>query len=206
MALPLGWPRQGLWRYRALESIDLVPLLVGMEDVGAEDLFRETFGDDFTNRLAETSAAVAQHVAPHLQAAMEALGGVSERCATAEPVRSAVSSQLSSMAQEASAVERRLAREAARVCRELEELEAERRVQEQVRRAERTRLSGLEALESQRAMRSSQLVACVLLSVALRGWLRHAHTLYWALEWLPQELINGLPMALASWARFGPYV
>ena len=168
----------------------------------SQDLFRETFGDDFTNRLervaCETSAAVAQHVAPHLQAAMEALGGVSERCATAEPVRTAVSSQLSSLAQEAAEQLQRRQREALAIGGELEELEKERQGQGEVRRQEQARLSFLEQQGWQRAMRSTLLVAAVLLGVGFRGWLRHRHTLYWALEWLPHELLNALPMALAS--------
>ncbi|OLQ02284.1 Chaperone protein DnaJ [Symbiodinium microadriaticum] len=72
----------------------------------AKDLFRETFGDEFAERLekvaAETSAAVAQHVAPHLQAAVDitmsaagqaasVLGGAAERCSQSDSVRSAVS-------------------------------------------------------------------------------------------------------------------
>ena len=41
------------------------------------------------------------------------------------------------------------------------------------------------------------LVLCVLLGVALRGWLRHSHTIYWAVSWVPYSFLSALPMGLA---------
>ena len=37
----------------------------------------------------------------------------------------------------------------------------------------------------------------MLLGVALRGWLRHSHTIYWAVSWVPYSFLSALPMGLA---------
>ncbi|CAK9070263.1 unnamed protein product [Durusdinium trenchii] len=168
----------------------------------AKDLFRETFGDEFTNRLervaSETSAAVAQHVTPHIHAAMEALGGVSERCSQSEPVRSAVSAGLNSLANEAEAEEMRLEREVSARHRELLAVEKEQKEQEAVRKVESKRLADLEVESSRGAVSGTLLALSVLAGVALRGWLRHTHTAYWAVAWVPYPLLSALPMALAA--------
>lgn len=171
----------------------------------AKDLFRETFGDEFANWASETSAAVAQHVTPKLHAAMEALGGVSDRCSQAEPVRTAVSAGLNSLANEAEAEEMRMKREVSTRRRELLAIEKEQNEHEAVRKVESKRLSDLEAETNRTAISSTLLAVSVLLGVALRGWLRHSHTMYWAMAWVPYPLLSALPMALVavliSWTR-----
>lgn len=164
----------------------------------AKDLFRETFGDEFTNRIervaTETSAAVAK-----------AWGGVSERCSQAEPVRNAVSAGLSSLANEAQAEETRMEREVAARRHELAAIEKEQKEQELIRKVEGKRLADLEAEANKVATSGTLLVLCVLLGVALRGWLRDSHTIIWAVSWVPYSFLSALPMGLvaflASWTR-----
>lgn len=164
----------------------------------AKDLFRETFGDEFTNRIervaTETSAAVAK-----------AWGGVSERCSQAEPVRNAVSAGLSSLANEAQAEETRMEREVAARQKDLLAIEKEQKEQELIRKVEGKRLADLEAEANKVATSGTLLVLSVLLGVALRGWLRHSHTIYWAVSWVPYSFLSALPMGLVaflvSWTR-----
>ena len=56
-----------------------------------------------------------------------------------------------------------------------------------------------QAETSRNAVSGTFLMLSVLAGVALRGWLRHVHTLFWALAWVPYPLLSALPMALASW-------
>lgn len=177
----------------------------------AKDLFRETFGDEFTERLekvaAETSAAVAQHVAPHLQAAVDitmsaagqaasVLGGAAERCSQSDSVRSAVSAGLSSMALEAEASANRMEMQASERFKEMKAIEEERRQQETLARQESQRFVEIEEEKCNSAVASSLLAVCFLVgSIALVS-LRFIRL--YGPHMLPPRLLNAVPLATVA--------
>jgi len=164
----------------------------------AKEIFRETFGDevvDALERMAESTAAVAQqvapqdqkavaasvefakHAAPHLQIAAEttacvaqqaasALGDAAERCGRSERVKSTVISGFESMASEAETAVRRWEAIARRRKQQLELRQRELDEHRTSMEAEKERRGELQAVLQSRAVWSSFQAGCCLLCLA----------------------------------------
>ncbi|CAJ1439814.1 unnamed protein product, partial [Effrenium voratum] len=158
----------------------------------AKDLFRETFGEEFANRLAETSAAMAQKAA-------SVLGAASEACSQSEPVKGVVGAQLKSLADEAEAQAQSWERAVAARRQELQAVEEEQRKQETLRAHEGARLQGLEAEALQSCGSSLALLLCFACGAALQLWLETSvHNTYWALRLVGPVVLEKLPMACVA--------